>query len=539
MPADSYSSRLRVRLQATGGNVNTWGALLNAAAIQLLEDAICGLASVPVSTGDVTLSTNNGAADNARMAIINLIGAPTSGFNCIVPALPKLYLVVNNTGQIMTVKTSAGTGIAIPVAQNQWLACDGTNVFAPQASPVGAVTNALQLIGIPGAQYARLNLFNQFTEGNATTFANLTDAATITLNAMLSNCFYCLLGGNRTLSITNPADGQPIEIWFQQDGTGSRTMTWPGNVIFDNGSTGTLSVTPNAIDRFQLTYNLAANIWRARSSIGVATPGTSTLVLAANETDVNVFARAGSPGGVVTVNLTIAAGVVIRSSSPVTPALDFTGFASGSTINVTNLGYVLGAGGDGGNGGEVGWGGVTVTNCNAGKPGKTAGPAMTAPGTGRNFNITNAAGFIWGGGGGGGGGGGLAASPGSGQQSSGNGGGGGGGAGSGRGAQGGTGSVFPGVNGVVGTDGGGGQNGDFGAGGAGNHGQSAGSSNAGAGGAGGTWGSAGAAGTTVSGSGQQVVAGTGGGAGKAINLNGGSATFVSGSGGPNVKGSVS
>lgn len=533
MPADSYSSRLRVRLQATGGNVNTWGALLNAAAIQLLEDAICGLATVPVSTADVTLSTANGATDNARMAIINLTGAPTSGFNCIVPALPKLYLVVNNTGQIMTVKTSAGTGIAIPVGSNQWLACDGTNVFAPQASPIGAVTNALQLIGIPGAQYARLNLFNQFTQGHATTFSNMTDAATITLNAMLSNCFYCLLGGNRALSITNPDDGQRIEIWFQQDGTGSRTMTWPGNVIFDNGSTGTLSVTPNAIDRFQLTYNVSANIWRARSSIGVATPGTSTLVLAGNETDVNLFARAGSPGGVVTVNLTTAAGVVVRASSPATPAMDFTGFASGSTINWTNLGWILGAGGDGGNGAEIGASGSTVTDLSAGSAGQPAGPAVTGPGTGRNFNITNAAGFIWGGGGGGGGGGGV----GSGAPMSANGGGGGGGAGSGRAGQGGRSASNAGVNGTNGTAGGGGSNGDFGAGGAGNHG--GGTSNAGAGGNGGTWGSAGAAGTTVSGSGQQGVAGTGGAAGKAINLNGGSATFVSGSGGPNVKGSVS
>ena len=533
MPADSYSARLRLRLQATGGNVNTWGALLNAAAIQLIEDSICGLANVTVSTADVTLSTNNGATDTARMAIIVLGGSPTTGFNCIVPALPKLYLVINNTGQIMTVKTAGGAGIAIPVASNQWLACDGTNVIAPQASPVGSVTNSLQLGGVVAANYARLDIFNAFRAGNSTAFSNLTDGATITLNAMLSNCFYCLLAGNRTLSITNPDDGQEIEIWFQQDGTGSRTMTWPANVVFDSGSTGTLSVGPGAVDRFQLTYNLALNIWRARSAIGVATPGTSTIVLAANETDVNVFARAGSPGGVVTVNITTAAGVVVRASSPATPAMDFSGFASGSTINWTNLGWILGGGGDGGNGAEIGGSGSTTTDLSAGSAGQPGGPAVTGPGAGRNFNITNGSGFIWGGGGGGGGGGAVGA----GTPMSANGGGGGGGAGSGRAGQGGRSAAFSGVNGVNGTPGGGGGNGDFGAGGAGTHG--GGTSNAGAGGSGGTWGSPGGSGTTVSGSGQQGVAGTGGAAGKAINLNGGSAVFVSGSGGPNVKGSVS
>jgi hypothetical protein len=539
MPSDSYSTRLRLRLQATGANRNTWGALVNSAALQLIEDSICGLANVPVTTGDVTLSTNNGASDNARMAIINLTGAPTSGFNCIVPTLSKLYLVINNTGQTMTIKTASGTGIAIPAASNQWLACDGTNVIAPQASPVGSVSNSLALGGVAAASYARLDIFNAFAAGNATAFKNLTDAGTITLNAMLSNCFYCLLGGNRTLSITNPDDGQRIEIWLKQDGAGSRTVAWPANVAFESGSTGTLSVTPNAIDRFQLTYNLALDKWIARSAIGFAAAGTTAIIISSNETDVNLYARAGSPGGVVTVNVTVAAGALVRSSSPVTPALDFSGFAAGSTINFTNLGYILGAGGDGGAGAEVGWGGTTVTNCNAGKPGKPGGNAVKGPGTGRNFNITNGSGFIWGGGGGGGGGGGVASSPGSGQQAAANGGGGGGGAGSGRGGQGGTCSTFPGVNATQGTDGGGGQSGDFGAGGAGNHGQTVGTTNAGVGGAGGTWGTAGTGGTTVAGSGQQVIAGSGGAAGKAIDLNGGSPTFVSGSGGPNIKGAVS
>lgn len=538
MPADSFSSKLRLRYPATGGDVNTWGALLNTAALQLLEDAVCGIANVTVAATDVTLSTNNGSTDNARMAIINLGGAPTGPLNCIVPTLTKLYLVINGTGQTMTVKTSAGTGIAIPTGQNQWLACDGTNVIAPQASPVGSVANSAALGGVAAANYARLDIFNAFRAGLSTAFSNLVDGSTITLNSMLSNCFYCLLGGNRTLSITNPDDGQSIEIWFQQDGVGSRTMTWPGNVVFDSGSSSTLSVTPNAIDRFKLTYNLALNIWRASSSIGVATPGTTALTITTNEVDVNVFARAGSPGGVVTVNITVAAGASVRASSPATPAMDFSGFASGSTINLTNVGYIFGAGGEGGEGGEVGWGGATVTTCNAGQPGRTGGPAIKGPGTGRNFNIANGSGFIWGGGGGGGGGGGVASSPGSGQQSVANGGGGGGGAGSGRGGHGGTAAVFAGAYGTDGIDGGGGQNGDFGAGGAGNHGQTSGSTNAGAGGNGGTWGTAGSAGTTVAGGGQQVVGGGGGAAGKAIDLNGGTANFSAGSGSPNVKGAV-
>src|SRR5215813_1942154 len=152
--ADAFSTRLRFRLQATGANQNTWGALLNTAALQLIDDAISGKADVTVTTSDVTLSQNNGSQDQSRMAIINLIGAPTGPFNCIVPTLTKLYLVLNNTGQIMTIKTASGTGIPINPAANQWLAVDGTNVIAVGAAAVGTVANAAALGGIAAANYA-------------------------------------------------------------------------------------------------------------------------------------------------------------------------------------------------------------------------------------------------------------------------------------------------------------------------------------------------------------------------------------------------
>lgn len=530
--ADTFSARLRFRLQATGNNTNTWGSLLNAAAIQLIEDAICGKADVTVTTGDVTLSQGNGALDQARMAIINLIGAPTGALNCIVPALTKLYLVVNNTGQIMTVKTATGTGIPVAAAQNQWLACDGTNVIAVSAAATGTVGNSLALGGIAAANYARLDIFNTYLAGSNSPFESLTDAPTVTLNCLLSDCFIVLLAGNRTMAFTNPSDGQSIELWVQQDGAGSRTLTWPANVKFE-GASSALSSTPNNVDRIELTYNLALDRWIARVGTQSAASGTTVINLTTNEMEVNLFIRAGSPGGVVTVNLNIAAGTILQAGSPATPALDLSGFVAGSTINVVNNGYILGCGGDGANGAEVGAGGSSVTVLTAGSLGFPGGPAIKGPGTGRNFNIANASGFIWGGGGGGGGGG----ATGSGSPMVSNGGGGGGGAGGGRAGLGGRScSTFTGFNATNGTTGGRGPNGVLGAGGAGNH--TGGTSNGGAGGAGGDWAASGSGGSAGGGSGNVGPAGAGGSPGKAIDLAGGSASFSSGSGAPNVRGSV-
>lgn len=528
--ADTFSQRLRFRLQATGNNTNTWGSLLNAAAIQLIEDAICGKADVVVTTGDVTLSQGNGALDQARMAIINLTGAPTGALNCIVPALTKLYLAVNNTGQTMTVKTATGTGIPVGAAKNQWLACDGTNVIAVSAAATGTVADSLALGGIAAANYARLDLFNQFLAGFGARFSTVTDAPTVTVNCMLSNCFIVLLAGNRTVAFTNPDDGQEIELWVQQDGTGSRTLTWPANVKFE-GTTSALSSTPNNVDRVQLTYNLALDRWIARVGVQSAASGATVINQTVNEVDVNLFARAGSPGGVVTVNLSIAAGTVIQASSAATPALDLTGFANGSTINIVNNGYILGHGGDGADGGEGGNGGASTTDRTAGKGGTDGGPAIKGPGAGRNCNITNATGFIWGGGGGGGGGG----ANWTGGSSNGNGGGGGGGAGGGKPGFGGASTSSSGGTASNGKPGGAGLNGTLGTGGAGN---GNGGGSGGVGGAGGDWAGGGSGGAAGVGGSASTAAGTGGQPGKAIDANGGSISFVSGSGGPNVKGAV-
>lgn len=259
------------------------------------------------------------------------------------------------------------------------------------------------------------------------------------------------------------------------------------------------------------------------STTNITLPGGSFV-------DLDLFALAGSPGGAVTVNFTVPAGVVVRATSSATPALDLSGFTAGSTINLINGGYILGYGGDGGQGAEGGQSGSTLTDWSNGGDGAPGGPAILGVGTGVTLNIANG-GFIWGGGGGGGGGGAKFGS----SSNAGNGGGGGGGAGGGRGGRGGLSGAIVGHNGVRGTSGGSGKNGAAGTGGA--SGASAGAT-AGVGGGGGTWGAAGTAGTAASSGSVEAVPGGGGAAGNAVSLNGGAATFSSGGTAPNVMGAI-
>lgn len=57
-------------------------------------------------------------------------------------------------------------------------------------------------------------------------YTQLTDGATINIDHSLNTRFYVTLGGNRTLTLSNPVNGKPILIDLIQDGTGSRTITW-------------------------------------------------------------------------------------------------------------------------------------------------------------------------------------------------------------------------------------------------------------------------------------------------------------------------
>ena len=67
MPS-SWSPSLRLELQFTGENINLWGEKLNTA-LAHADRAIAGWTLKPL-TGPVTLSTANGAADEARSATL-------------------------------------------------------------------------------------------------------------------------------------------------------------------------------------------------------------------------------------------------------------------------------------------------------------------------------------------------------------------------------------------------------------------------------------------------------------------------------------
>lgn len=167
----SYTTSLRLVQPATGEYSGTWGTQVNNGLTALVDTSVAGTANIVMTAADYTLSTANGATDEARAAILNVTGTPGAARNIIVPALSKLYVVYNNTsgGFAQTVKTSAGAGISVPNGATAYLRCNGTDVVAA-VNYLGSLT-----LG------AALPIASGGTGSTSTTYCSLTANVTGTL----------------------------------------------------------------------------------------------------------------------------------------------------------------------------------------------------------------------------------------------------------------------------------------------------------------------------------------------------------------------
>lgn len=145
MPS-SYSPLLRFEEIGAGEQSGLWGDTTNKNLGTLVEQAIAGVTTVSLSgpAGDYTLSALNGAKDEARAAVLKFIGSPSGPKNIIIPTSTKLYVVRNDCGQTISVKTAAQiTGVTILNGEATLVFCDGSNAVAGIATAgVGPTTVA-------------------------------------------------------------------------------------------------------------------------------------------------------------------------------------------------------------------------------------------------------------------------------------------------------------------------------------------------------------------------------------------------------------
>lgn len=163
MPS-TYSPDLRIELMANGEKSGTWGSITNSNLGTIIEDAVAGLANVPLVSTSQALTVFDGVADESRNAAVRVTSSLTAALSLFVPPVTKLYVFINATnsggpGTTVTVyastvpgdTTAAGTGIPVPAGATVLLRCDGVNVVEQLNTIAGDLTvyGALVTSGSP------------------------------------------------------------------------------------------------------------------------------------------------------------------------------------------------------------------------------------------------------------------------------------------------------------------------------------------------------------------------------------------------------
>jgi len=140
--SSTYSTSLRIELQASGANSGTWGTITNNNFSQSLEFAIAGVTNVACGDAAVTTLTNadgpqTQANNQARSAHIRLTGAHGAVRIAQFPATQKVYLITNATTDsgssgpyAMTCRLGAsGNTLSIANGTTRLVSTDGTNWY--------------------------------------------------------------------------------------------------------------------------------------------------------------------------------------------------------------------------------------------------------------------------------------------------------------------------------------------------------------------------------------------------------------------------
>jgi hypothetical protein len=270
--ADSFTDCGQI-LQTNGENSGTWGTETNTNwLINLLLLGANNL-SQSITSGDVTLPDVNGVADSGKNTLITTSGTLTGNRNLIVPTKARKYTIINNCSGAftMTVKTSAGTGIAVPQGTTMNLICDGTNIIE----------------GVTAIQSLK-------TTTRASVVQTVsTSGTTQTVNATTANVWNITLTANCAITLAGAAASgyeTIVRVRLIQNATGGWTTTFAGGTFKWLGQTTqstapTFTTTANYVSEVEFRTVDGGTNWTGQlvgsgsSSGGGVSPTSGTYVI--------------------------------------------------------------------------------------------------------------------------------------------------------------------------------------------------------------------------------------------------------------------
>jgi microcystin-dependent protein len=162
--SSTFSPALRIELIASGSQSGVWGNTTNNNLGDLIEQAVSGATDLNVTSGDITLTALNGVVDQARSAVLSIVGSAGVTRTVTIPNVSKTYTVKNRSDATINLKTASGTAFEIPTLSEAYVYCNGDDVITGRVITDGAnAVNSLPdpfnnaaLTGVPTAPTASL-----------------------------------------------------------------------------------------------------------------------------------------------------------------------------------------------------------------------------------------------------------------------------------------------------------------------------------------------------------------------------------------------
>ena len=182
------------------------------------------------------------AADYRVATLVLTSSVLTAGRDIVFPAHFPPMLVVNDTGQTLTLKKSGQTGVTVDDGESIRVNCGPTDVLASTVGGSGGGVTSVN--GATGAVV--------LDDGDVKSVVTaLTSGTTVTVDCSLGRNFTITLGHNvGTLTLSNLAGSgyaTEIEIEIKQDATGGRTFALPASFKALGGSDTAIASAANAV----------------------------------------------------------------------------------------------------------------------------------------------------------------------------------------------------------------------------------------------------------------------------------------------------
>ena len=137
MAVTNFSPLLGLALPTTGDLSGTWGTTVNDAITSLIDSSVAGTTTLSANA-DVTLTTTNGVANQARNAVILWTASNGATTRTVTaPAQSKAYIVLNaGTGSIVLRGSGPTTGVTIISGEKCLVAWNGSDFVKVVSSVV-------------------------------------------------------------------------------------------------------------------------------------------------------------------------------------------------------------------------------------------------------------------------------------------------------------------------------------------------------------------------------------------------------------------